>query len=140
MVTTAGILKRSLFDVVAKETHWNAASCLTTADSQWRCLPVACVYLASVFAATGYNWNANCRKGTSPKNSQYEFSVTEEYQDGEKSYCEFFGLGPFLQLAIPLSPWNMVGRRQYYDYCCFFMNIGILNVGCISLADNFLRL
>jgi hypothetical protein len=29
-------------------------------------------------------------------------SVTEEYQDGENSYCEFFGLLPFLQLAIPL--------------------------------------
>jgi hypothetical protein len=27
-------------------------------------------------------------------------SVTEEYQDGENSYCEFFGLVPFLQLAI----------------------------------------
>jgi hypothetical protein len=40
-----------------------------------------------------------------PKNSQYEFSPswyfslteeyqgrTEEYQDGENSYCEFFGL------------------------------------------------
>jgi hypothetical protein len=26
--------------------------------------------------------------------------VTEEYQDGGKSYCEFFGLVPFLQLAI----------------------------------------
>jgi hypothetical protein len=51
-------------------------------------------------------WIAYCRKGTSPKNSQYEFSpswyssVTEEYQDGENSYCEFFGLVPFLQLAI----------------------------------------
>jgi hypothetical protein len=46
--------------------------------------------------------------GTSPKNSQYEFSpswyssVTEEYQeyqDGENSYCEFIGLVPILQLA-----------------------------------------
>jgi hypothetical protein len=27
-------------------------------------------------------------------------SVTEEYQDGKNSYCEFFGLVPFLQLAI----------------------------------------
>jgi hypothetical protein len=27
-------------------------------------------------------------------------SVTEEYQVGENSYCEFFGLVPFLQLAI----------------------------------------
>jgi hypothetical protein len=27
-------------------------------------------------------------------------SITEEYQDGENSYCEFFGLVPFLQLAI----------------------------------------
>jgi hypothetical protein len=27
-------------------------------------------------------------------------SVTEGYQDGENSYCEFFGLVPFLQLAI----------------------------------------
>jgi hypothetical protein len=29
------------------------------------------------------------------KNSQYE-----ECQDGKNSYCEFFGLVPFLQLAI----------------------------------------
>jgi hypothetical protein len=29
-------------------------------------------------------------------------SVTEEYQDGENSYCEFFGLVPFLQLAIQI--------------------------------------
>jgi hypothetical protein len=29
-----------------------------------------------------------------------QFSVTEEYQNGENSYCEFFGLVPFLQLAI----------------------------------------
>jgi hypothetical protein len=35
-------------------------------------------------------WIANCA------------SVTEEYQDGENSYCEFFGLVPFLQLAIHL--------------------------------------
>jgi hypothetical protein len=40
------------------------------------------------------------------KNKQYEFlpswysSVTEEYQDGKNSYCEFFGLVPSLQLAI----------------------------------------
>jgi hypothetical protein len=27
-------------------------------------------------------------------------TVTEEYQDGENSYCECFGLAPFLQLAI----------------------------------------
>jgi hypothetical protein len=27
-------------------------------------------------------------------------SVTDEYQDGENSYCEFFGLVTFLQLAI----------------------------------------
>jgi hypothetical protein len=52
---------------------------------------------------------ANCRKGTSQKNSQYHFSpfwyssVTEEYQDGENSYCEFFGLVPFLQLAIQMA-------------------------------------
>jgi hypothetical protein len=44
--------------------------------------------------------------GTSPKNSQHDFSpswyysVTEEYQNGEKLCCEFFGLVPFLQLAI----------------------------------------
>jgi hypothetical protein len=49
-------------------------------------------------------WIANCRKGTSPKKSQYEFSpswyssVTEE-----NSYCEFFGLVPFLHLAIQIS-------------------------------------
>jgi hypothetical protein len=30
------------------------------------------------------------------------YSVTEEYQDGEISYCEFFGLVPFLQLVIHL--------------------------------------
>jgi hypothetical protein len=30
-------------------------------------------------------------------------SVTEKYQDGENSYCEFFGLVPFLQLAIYLT-------------------------------------
>jgi hypothetical protein len=26
--------------------------------------------------------------------------MSKEYQDGENSYCEFFGLVPFLQLAI----------------------------------------
>jgi hypothetical protein len=31
-------------------------------------------------------------------------SVTEEYQDGKNSRCEFFGLVPFLQLAIKVSP------------------------------------
>jgi hypothetical protein len=31
---------------------------------------------------------------------KYGDDVTEEYQDGEHSYCEFFGLFPFLQLAI----------------------------------------
>jgi hypothetical protein len=30
-------------------------------------------------------------------------SVTEEYQDGENSYCEFFGPVPILQLAIPME-------------------------------------
>jgi hypothetical protein len=30
-------------------------------------------------------------------------SVTEEYQDGENSYCEFFGLVPFMQLAIQIG-------------------------------------
>jgi hypothetical protein len=30
-------------------------------------------------------------------------SLTAEYQDGENSYCEFFGLVPFLQLAIHLD-------------------------------------
>jgi hypothetical protein len=30
-------------------------------------------------------------------------SVTEEYQDGENSYREFFGFVPFLQLAIHMS-------------------------------------
>jgi hypothetical protein len=29
-------------------------------------------------------------------------SVTEEYQDGENSCCEFFGLVPFLQLAVQI--------------------------------------
>jgi hypothetical protein len=28
--------------------------------------------------------------------------VTEEYQDDENSYCEFFGLVPFPQLAIQM--------------------------------------
>jgi hypothetical protein len=43
------------------------------------------------------------------KISQYEFSpswysfVTEDYQDGQNSYCEFFGLVPFLQLAIHMG-------------------------------------
>jgi hypothetical protein len=40
--------------------------------------------------------------------------ITEEYQDGENSYCEFVGLVPFLQLPIhmlvilppPPSPYN----------------------------------
>jgi hypothetical protein len=42
------------------------------------------------------------------KNIQYEFSrswyssVTEEYQDGENPYCEFFGLVTFLESAIHL--------------------------------------
>jgi hypothetical protein len=55
-----------------------------------------------------FSWIAKCRKGTIPKNSQHKFSpswyssVTEEYQDGEISYCEFFGIIPFLQLAIQL--------------------------------------
>jgi hypothetical protein len=31
------------------------------------------------------------------------YSVTEEYQDGENSYREFFGRVPFLQLAINLK-------------------------------------
>jgi hypothetical protein len=30
-------------------------------------------------------------------------SITDEYQDGENSCCEFFGLVPFLQLAIQLE-------------------------------------
>jgi hypothetical protein len=30
--------------------------------------------------------------------------VTEEYQDSENLYREFFGLVPFLQLAIQLQP------------------------------------
>jgi hypothetical protein len=61
-------------------------------------------------------WIANCRKGTSPKNSQYGFlpswysSVSEEYQDGENSYYEFCGLVPFLQLAI------FVGLAELYDW------------------------
>jgi hypothetical protein len=36
----------------------------------------------------GVKFEVDCRKGT------------EEYQDGKNSYCEFFGLVPFLQLAI----------------------------------------
>jgi hypothetical protein len=31
------------------------------------------------------------------------FSVTEENQDSENSYCAFFGLVPFLQLAIHID-------------------------------------
>jgi hypothetical protein len=30
----------------------------------------------------------------------HNMSTTEEYQDGKNLYCEFFGLVPFLQLAI----------------------------------------
>jgi hypothetical protein len=43
------------------------------------------------------------------QNPQYEFSpswyssVTEEYQDDKNSYCEFFGLVPFLQKAIHID-------------------------------------
>jgi hypothetical protein len=33
--------------------------------------------------------------------------VTEEYQNGENSYCEFFGLVPFVQLAIHLGSVNV---------------------------------
>jgi hypothetical protein len=40
------------------------------------------------------------------------FSVTEEYQNGENSYCEFFGLVPFLQLAIQIS--GRKTRKVYY--------------------------
>jgi hypothetical protein len=39
-------------------------------------------------------------------------SVTEEYQDGENSYCEFFGLIPFLQLAI-----QMCSLRVFLLFC-----------------------
>jgi hypothetical protein len=44
-------------------------------------------------------------------------SVTEEYQDGENSYCEFFGLVPFLQLAIQGSISEISGSHgsEYED-------------------------
>jgi hypothetical protein len=65
--------------------------------------------------------------GTSPKNSQYEFSssVTEEYQDGENSYCEFFGLVPFLHLAIQLhkkitSCWTAYQMGETRNACRSF--------------------
>jgi hypothetical protein len=35
--------------------------------------------------------------------SSWYSSVTEEYRDGENSYYKFFGLVPFLQLAIQLG-------------------------------------
>jgi hypothetical protein len=55
-----------------------------------------------------YKLIANCRKGTSPKNSQYEFSpscyssVTLEYQDGKTHIANFSDLFLFLQLAIQI--------------------------------------
>jgi hypothetical protein len=43
-----------------------------------------------------------------------ESFATEEYQDGENSYCEFFGLVAFLQLAIHVR--SEVSRRWQFGF------------------------
>jgi hypothetical protein len=45
---------------------------------------------------------------------QVRKTVMEEYQDGENSYCEFFGLVPFLQLAIHLTSALDGGECQHH--------------------------
>jgi hypothetical protein len=44
-------------------------------------------------------------------------SVTEEYQDGENSYCDFFRLVPFLQLAIQLNLLKLLRPAVLISLC-----------------------
>jgi hypothetical protein len=102
-------------------------------------------------------WVANCRKGTSPKNSKYEFSPSwcssvTEYQDGEKSYCEFFGLLPFLlqkntkMAKLILWIFGFVSFLQLeihiYTYTHQFVSLitPVLMMKTISETSDFLRI
>jgi hypothetical protein len=90
VVLTRGFSSFSFFDLPGK--RWDGALKETTSDSFQILFSASFTVIISFDAV----WIANCRKGTSPKNSQYEFSPSW-YSS------EVFWLVPFMQLAIHIS-------------------------------------